>query len=63
MQVNSLLWVTNQSDKLLAFYGGPKGRAVCQYLSDNSYAPIDNIYAMVDNNYAMIDNNYVTMMM
>jgi len=44
-------------------YGGPKGCAMCQYLSDNVYAMIGNIYVMVDNNYAMIDDNYATMMM
>ena len=44
-------------------YGGPKGRAMRQYLSDNVYATIDNIYAMVDDNYTMIDDNYATMMM
>ena len=44
-------------------YGGPKGRAMRQYLSDNVYVTIDNIYAMVDNNYTMIDDNYATMMM
>jgi len=37
-------------------YGGPKGRAMHQYLSDN-------IYVMVDDNYVMIDDKYVTMMM
>ena len=44
-------------------YGVPKGRATCQYLSDNIYTTIDNIlvtlgdhYVTVDNNYAMIDN-------
>jgi len=31
-------------------YGGPEGRAMRQYLSDNVYATIDNIYAMVDDN-------------
>ena len=51
-------------------YGGPEGRAMRQYLSDNVYATIDNIYvtidniyAMVDDNYTMIDDNYATMMM
>ena len=44
-------------------YGGPKSCTMCQYLSDNVYAPIDNIYVMVDDNYAMIDDNYATMMM
>ena len=48
---------------IATYYGGPKGRDMRQYLSDNVYAPIDNIYAMVDDNYAMKDDNYVTVMM
>ena len=48
---------------MYVYYGGPEGRAMRQYLSDNVYATIDNIYAMVDDNYTMIDDNYATMMM
>ena len=51
-------------------YGGPKGRAMRQYLSDSihatvddNYVTVDNNYVMVDNNYVMVDNNYATMSM
>ena len=52
------------------YYGGPKGRAMRQYLSDSihatvddDYVTVDNNYVMVDNNYVMVDNNYATMSM
>jgi len=41
-------------------YGGPKGHAMRQYLSDSIYAAIDNIYVTIDDNYATVDNSYVT---
>ena len=44
-------------------YGGPKGRAMRQYLSDSIYAKINNIHVMIDNNYATVDNSYATMSM
>ena len=40
-------------------YGGPKGHAMHQYLSDNIYATIDNIHVTLDDNYVTVDNNHV----
>jgi len=34
----------SEADVQCWLYGGPKGHAMRQYLSDNVYAPIDNIY-------------------
>ena len=45
------------------YYGGPKGRAMRQYLSDSIHATVDDNYVTVDNKYVMVDNNYATMSM
>ena len=50
----------NECNVLADLYGGPKGRAMRQYLSDSIYATIDNIHATIDDNSATVDNSYAT---
>ena len=50
----------NKQESLVKFYGGPKGRAMRQYLSKSIYATIDNIYVTIDNMYVTIDDDYAT---
>ena len=44
-------------------YGGPIGRAMRQYLSDNNYATIDVFYVTIDNNDVTIEDKQATLPM
>jgi len=51
------------SNHQLFDYGGPKGRAMRQYLSDNDYATIDGLYVTIDNSYVTIEGKQATISM
>jgi len=52
-----------QSSAVVHLYGGPKSRAMRQYLSGIIYAMIDELYVTIYNNYVTIEDKQATVSM